>query len=82
MMGLHVEGYVIGVTKTHEGYMWRSTKNATEKHTSYTWNVARNLNLNFVENLSTGTVDQDWRSKNACAEIALADHLTGPCWPS
>ena len=39
----------------------------TEKHTSYTWNVARNLNLKFIKNLNTpwhGAVDQDWRSQS------------------
>ena len=35
MMGLHVEGCLIGVTKMCEGYMWRSTGNTTERHTSY-----------------------------------------------
>ena len=29
-MGLHVEGCLIGVTKTHEGYTWRSTGNVTK----------------------------------------------------
>ena len=51
----------------HEDYMWRLIGNATKEHTSYTWNVARNSNLNFVEKyLSTPwcrAVDQDWRSK-------------------
>ena len=61
-MGLHMEGHLIGVTKTHEGYTWRLTKNMTEKHTSYIWNVPRNLNLYFIKNSSTpwcGAVDQD-----------------------
>ena len=66
MMGLHMEGHLVGVTKMHEGYMWRLTANATKKCTSYTWNVARNSNLNFDKNLSTpfhGAVHQDWWSK-------------------
>ena len=66
MVGLHKEGHYIGVTKMHEGYMWRSTGNMTKECTSYMWNIARNLILNFVENSSTpwhGAVDQDWRSK-------------------
>ena len=66
MMGLHMEGCLIGVTKTQEGYMWRSRRNVTKKHTSYMWNITRNSNMNFVKNLSTpwhGAVDQDWRSK-------------------
>ena len=61
-----MEGHLIGETKTHEGNTWRLTGNTTEKHTNYTWNVARNLNLNFVKNSSTpscGAVEQDWRSK-------------------
>ena len=65
-MGLHVEGHLVGATKMCEGYMRRSTGNTTEKCTSYTWNVTRNLNLNFIKNLSTpwhGAVDQDWRRK-------------------
>ena len=72
MMGLHMEGHLIGVTKMCEGYMWRLIGNVTEKHTSYTWNITRNSNLNFVKNLSTpwhGAVDQDWTSKNACLKI-------------
>ena len=61
-----MEGNLVGVTKTCEGYTWRLTGNVTEKNTSCTWNIAINLNLNFIKNLSTpwhGAVDQDWRSK-------------------
>ena len=61
-----MEGHLIGATKMCEGYTWRSTGNVTEKHISYMWNVARDLNLNFVENSSTpwhSAMDQDWRSK-------------------
>ena len=68
-MGLHVEGHLLGMAKMHEGYMWRLIGNATKMCKSYMWNVARNLNLNFIKNLSTpwhGAVDQDWRSKT-CA---------------
>ena len=66
MMGLHVEGHYIGVTKMCEGYTLRSTGNMTEKHTTYTWNVTRNSNFNFIKTLSTpwhGAVDQDYWSK-------------------
>ena len=60
-----MEGCLIGVTKMHEHYTWRSIKNATKECTSYTWNVTRNLNLNFIKNTHPhpGSVDQDWRSK-------------------
>ena len=66
MMGLHVEGHLLGATKTCEGYTWRLTGNVTKKHTSYTWNIMRNSNSNFITNSSTpwhGAVDQEWRSK-------------------
>ena len=79
-----MEGCPIGATKMCEGYMWRSTRNMTEKHTSYTWNVTGNLNLNFIKNSSTpwhGAVDQDWRSKMHVLN-APANHLMGPWWPS
>ena len=72
-MGLHMEGHLIGVTKTCEGYMWRLTRNMTKKHTSYMWNITRNSNLNFIGNLSTpwhGAVDQDWRSKTHAPKCA------------
>ena len=61
-----MEGHLVGATKMCEGYIWRLLGNATKKHISNTQNVTRNLNLNFVKNLSTpwhGAVDQDWRSK-------------------
>ena len=38
----------------------------TERDTNYMWKVRRNLNLKFIEMLSTpwcGAVDQDWMSK-------------------
>ena len=41
------------------------SENVTERHTSYTCNMA-SLILKFVKNLSTpwhDSVDQDWRSK-------------------
>ena len=66
MMGLHMGGHVVGATKTCEGYTWRLTRNATKKHTSYTGNVTKTLNLIFVKTLSTpwhGAVDQDWSRK-------------------
>ena len=61
-----MQGHLIGVTKLHEGYTWGLTGNVTKKQKSYMWNVTRNLNLNFIKNLSTpchGAVDQDQRSK-------------------
>ena len=73
MMGLHVEGHFVGVTKTHEGYMWGSRGNVTEKHASFTWNVTRSSNLNLIEYLSTPwhtAVDQDWRSKMCALKCA------------
>ena len=45
-----MEGHLIGVTKMHAGYTWRSIGNATKEHTSYMWNVTRNMDLNFVKN--------------------------------
>ena len=44
-----MEGCLIGATKMHEGFMWRSTGNMTKKCTSYTWKVTRNSNLNFIK---------------------------------
>ena len=45
MMGLHMESHYVGVTKTCEGYMWRSIGNATEKHASYTWNISQEIQI-------------------------------------
>ena len=53
----------------------------TKEHTSYTWNIARNSNLNFtcphpgmVLWIRIGGV------KRMC-QNAPADHLMGLCWP-
>ena len=73
---VHMEGCLIGVTKIHGGYTWRLTGNATKKCTSNTWNIARNLKLNFVKNLSTpwhGAVDQEWMSK-----MCVPNHASQP----
>ena len=64
--------------------MGRLTGNATDMYKSYMWNVARNLNLNFVENLSTpGMVLWIWIGgvKNMHQNMP-ADHLVDPHWPS
>ena len=45
-----MEGLLVGVTKIRDDYTWRLIGNATKQCTSYMWNVARNSNLNFVEN--------------------------------
>ena len=44
-----MEGHLVGATKMCEGYTWRSIGNATKEDTSYSWNIAINLKLNFVE---------------------------------
>ena len=68
-----MEGWMVCTTKMHAGYTWRLTRYVTEKCTSYTWNVTRNLDLEFIENSSTpwhGAVDQDWGSKSCAQEQA------------
>ena len=39
------DAHLVGATKVREDYTWRLTGNVTEEHTSYTWNVAMNLNF-------------------------------------
>ena len=63
MTWLHMEGCYVGVTKMHEGYMWKGRQYVQQRHMqvrhgghsedvtnicpSYTWNVTRNFNLKF-----------------------------------
>ena len=61
-----MEGQMVSITKTFEGYTWRMIRNTTDRHTSYMWNVTRNLMMKFVDNLSTPwcvAVDHDWSIK-------------------
>ena len=41
MISLHMEGWMVSVTKMCEGYTWRSDENVTESHTSYMWNITK-----------------------------------------
>ena len=80
-----MEGFLIGVTKTHEDYTWRSIGNATKEHTSYMWNVARNSNLNFIKNTHPHPGMVLWIRIGGVKHVGRnvpADHLTGPHWAS
>ena len=85
MVGLHVEGFLIGATKMCEDYTWRLIGNATKEHTSYMWNITRNSNLNFVKNTHPHPGVVRWIRiggvKHMC-QNAPADHLMGLHWPS
>ena len=80
-----MEGHLIGVTKTCEDYTWRSIGNATKEHTSYMWNIARNLNLNFIKNTHPHPGVVLWiriGGEKCVHQNVPADHLTGLRWPS
>ena len=73
---------LVGATKTHEGYMCRSTGNATKERTSYTWNVTMNSNLNFTHTHPGVVLWIRIGGVKRMHQNAPADHLTGPRWPS
>ena len=74
-----MEGHLIGVTKTHDDYTWRSIGNATKEHTSCMWNVARDSNLNFTRP-HPGMVL--WIRTKCVHQNAPADQQMALRWPS
>ena len=61
-----MECWTLSMTNTCEGYTWRSFGKYDCKVHKLHMECQKNLNLKFVEILSTpchGAVDQDWRSK-------------------
>ena len=62
-----MEGWMVSMTKTQEGYTWRSFKKCDQKAYKLHVKCHKNLNLKFIKISSTpwhGAVDQDWRSKS------------------
>ena len=74
--------HLVGATKTGEGYTCRSTGNATKGRTSYMWNVAMNLNLNFTRPRPVMALWIRIGGVKRVRQNAPADHLTGLRWPS
>ena len=59
MMGLHMEGHLIGATKMCEGFTWRLTGNMTKKvyklhvecHKKFEWGAVLWIKIGGVKNV-------------------------------